>query len=207
MSGLRKNKEVNRDQAQMFDGHMKPHEHEPHPMDDLPTSMEDFHGPAPGGVAEHDLTPEPPKIAVIELTSDPEHLVQKIVRDVLAGTGDVLESYGALQRIKKLCAEAEKEIKDLAIMEAEKYEEKAFSYHGCDFQRKDGQARWTYPKTQELKDAEDTVKKLKARYVAAAEAQKRGEETLVGPGGEVTPVAVKVYSAPSLSFQGETKRE
>ena len=119
--------------------------------------------------------------------------MQEILQAVKDGNKNALSVFVDLKRSEKEIKDALSQIKDLAILEAEKYGEKVFNDFGVEISMKSGGGRWDYKHldwwdgfVQKQKDAQDANK---------------SQHQIVTDDGEVIEPAIYNANADTISIK------
>lgn len=130
--------------------------------------------------------------------------IKQLVQDVNSGNENPLKAYGLIkQQIDELgiCL---KEVKEEAVLEALRQDNKTFTNSGFKFTLGEGKASYNYKKIKAWAKAKKALDKIQATAKTAYSAYKSGLQTADGD-GEVSELPIVTYSAESLSakFVGE----
>ena len=126
--------------------------------------------------------------------------IKQLVQDVLDGEENPLKAYGIInEHIKqlKICSE---EVKEEAILEALKQDDKTFTNAGFIFSLKEGRANHDFKHIDAWVKADKVKKDIEAKAKLAFQAYKQKMNT-ADQEGEVAPMSVVTYSKESLSVK------
>lgn len=118
--------------------------------------------------------------------------IQEIIDSVKEGHGDPLEAYILLKALEEQVEEGLKELKDLAIGEAEKYG-KSFDRFGAHIEVRSAGSRWKYDHIGAWKSAKD-----KLTYVEKIAQAGGGADP---DSGELIEKAIKVEGAQTIAIK------
>lgn len=121
----------------------------------------------------------------------------QLVQEVIDGNLDPIEGYAILKENEQFLQKCINEIKDLALDEARKYDQKTFKNYGYKFEFKNGGALYDYSNIEEIKELEDKLKIMKK------EAQNRckTKHQILSEDGEILPKPIVKYRSDSLSIK------
>jgi hypothetical protein len=113
------------------------------------------------------------------------------------GAIDALAAYITLSRIEKMAADLKGQVKDQAMSEAAKWNEKTFNYFGVEVQKKAAAGRWDFKGLKDWQSAKANLSAIEERAKAAyQQATKFGATTVTADGEEV--------ELPTYTAGGET---
>jgi hypothetical protein len=113
------------------------------------------------------------------------------------GAIDALAAYITLSRIEKMAAELKGQVKDQAMTDAAKWNEKTFQYFGVEIQKKAAAGRWDFKGLKDWQAAKANLSAIEERAKAAyQQATKFGATTVTADGEEV--------ELPTYTAGGET---
>ena len=116
-------------------------------------------------------------------------IIQKV--DELAeawrsGAVDALAFYITLNRLEKHLAAVKEEVKNYAIIQADQWHEKSFSYFGATIEKKAAAGRWDYKGIKAWTEAKANLTAIEERAKAAYQAsQKFGMQSATADGEEI----------------------
>lgn len=130
--------------------------------------------------------------------------IGQLVQDVHDGNENPLKAYGVLKDIENYVKTCIKEVNDVALMEAQKFD-KTFEDAGYKFERRNGATRWNFDNVLEVQEAKAKVKMLEAKYKSAYKSKTNGVEVFDHETGELMQLPTVTYSKDSLIFKGFVK--
>jgi len=118
--------------------------------------------------------------------------VASLLTEVENGNQSSLRVYAEFKQLKDLFAEAESQIQEQAISEAQDYPDKIFGVDGFEFEKRNGSRRFSYKNIPEVINAELNVKSIKETYKQAFLSLEKGL-TAVDENGEVLTIPTCTY--------------
>jgi serine/threonine-protein kinase RIO1 len=124
----------------------------------------------------------------------------ELVNAVIEGETDPLEAYGELMEVKSFIDYCVKEVKDVAVSEAENFEGKQFVHKGYKFQRVDGRRMYKFDHIKTWNETHKRIKEIEALAKSAADKYNKNTQLITDDGEVVEPAIVK-FTSPSLSVK------
>jgi len=123
--------------------------------------------------------------------------IDLIIQGVENGEVNALDAFASFKKIEKIFKEAKEKVDSIAFEEAEKYNEKTFTYSGVKFTVKQGSEKLNYEEDEVYKEL---AQKLKSRQELIKVATKSNEMIFDENGIEVTKVSSR-FDKSSLSLK------
>ena len=120
-------------------------------------------------------------------------IIENMNEDVQEGELNPLEAYARLKEAEQLVKQALLETFDLALDEADRYGEKAFTAHGFRIEKRSGRRTYHFEHIPDYVEANNFMKEVKQKYTDAYNQSQKGN-TLIDDSGEVLPMAKVTYS-------------
>lgn len=126
--------------------------------------------------------------------------IEQLVEETVQGERRALRTYGILKQIESELKKQIDQVKELALDEAEQYEQKDFVADGFAFTLRPGRTIWSF---KHIPSWQEEQAKLKAIEESAKQAYKAMNKNMhqVTEDGEVIEPAKVSYSKPSLSVK------
>lgn len=122
----------------------------------------------------------------------------QMVQDVLEGNESGLKAYAILSVLKKDIDKAISEIKDLALIESEKYGAKSFEDFGFKFERRNGAARYSFKNITEWCEVKSELNDIEKKAKQAYSSYKNGLSSFNNEDGSEIELPEVTYSTDSL---------
>ena len=126
-------------------------------------------------------------------------IIEELVQNTIDGIEDPLLAYGMLSEIMEKAKKGIAEIKDAAMIEAEKHPT-TFECHGFKFQRKNGAARYDFKGIAEWESLDQSKKVLEQKLKSAFKANEKGVQQ-VSEDGEILQLPKQLFNSDSLSVK------
>lgn len=126
--------------------------------------------------------------------------IDKILEDVQEGRIEALESYAELKLYAKEIADAIKEVEPFALDEAQKQDDKKFTFKGYLFEFRNGTPRYNYKNIESWNKKQAELKEIEKTAKAALQAANKNLLTATEDGEEVQLPEV-TYAKDSLSVR------
>lgn len=135
------------------------------------------------------------------LLSMTEGVASELVQNVEDGQEKPLRGYATLESTIKFLTECKNQIKDAAITEAERHNEKTFTEAGFEFQLKEGRRNWSFSNCDSWKQTNNKLKAIERELKGAYEAMQSGERVVANNDTGEIEVPQLTFSKPSLSVK------
>ncbi len=125
-----------------------------------------------------------------------------LVQAVEDGRDNALLAYAEIKQMKDLYAQAERQIEELAMDEAERYPEKSFSQHGYMFEKRNGTMRFSYKNIPAWQEIDQARKQCEEKHKQAFLSRQKGIMVATEDGEEIVLPEVS-YNKNSLVVKRE----
>lgn len=103
-----------------------------------------------------------------------EQELAEILDKVEDGRENALLAYARIKALKELYQQAEKQILDYALSEAELHPGNTFELNGFEFTKRNGSKRFSFSHIPEVEEVENNLKVLKEKYKQAFISKQKG---------------------------------
>lgn len=125
--------------------------------------------------------------------------LRQLAQDANDGNESALLAYIEIKRAADELAALQESVKQAAINEASREDEKSFEKHGAKIQYREGSGRWKFDHLQDWSQAYDAMKEIEDRHKAAYQVWKRGGTYVDPETGEAVEPAGYIDGAPTIS--------